>query len=326
VRPDAGRRRTLSVVAPAYNEAAVLPEFRARLVAALEDLPHPWEVILVDDGSGDGTAEAISSFHAEDPRFKAIHLSRNFGHQIAVTAGLDHASGDAVVVLDADLQDPPELIPRLVAAWEGGAEVVYGRREAREEGYGRIKALVAAAFYRILRRLSDVDIPVDTGDFRLLDRRVVEVLRTARERHRFVRGLSAWAGFRRAEVRYRREERRAGRSKYSLWGLAQLAADGVLSFSTAPLRLATLLGLASSLAAFFLIVWAIYRRLFTFYPLEAIGWASLIIVVLFIGGIQLLMLGILGEYLGRTYEEVKRRPLYVVDRTAGLAADRGADS
>lgn len=309
---------TLSVVVPVYNEEGTLAEFRRRLVAVLEPLGLDWEVVFVDDGSSDGTAGILARFHAEDPRLRALHLSRNFGHQVALSAGIDHARGDAVVTIDADLQDPPEEIPRLVEAWRAGHEIVHARRTRREAEHGRAKAALAAVFYRLLARLSEVPIPVDVGDFRLLDRRVVGVLRALPERNRYVRGLSAWTGFRQAEVLYERAPRAGGRSKYSWGRLLDLAASGLVSFSTAPLRLATCLGLASSGLAFFLILVTIARRLLFAYPLEAIGWASTMIVILFLGGLQLIMLGIFGEYIGRIYGEVKRRPLYLVDRAEGI--------
>lgn len=311
----------LSVVVPVFNEERTLPEFRRRLIAAIEPLGGDWEVVFVDDGSTDASAEVLARLHTEDPRLKALHLSRNFGHQAAISAGLDHASGDAVVTIDADLQDPPEVIPRLVEAWRAGHEVVHARRARREETYGKGKALLAAAFYRLLARLSEVPIPVDVGDFRLLDRRVVEVLRAAPERHRYVRGLSAWAGFRQAYVLYDRAPRAAGESKYGWGRLLDLAVNGLVSFSTAPLRLATVLGLVASALSFLLILVTIARRVLFEYPLEAIGWASTMIVILFLGGLQLIMLGIFGEYLGRVYGEVKHRPLYLVARTRGIEAD-----
>jgi polyisoprenyl-phosphate glycosyltransferase len=308
----------ISVVVPVFNEESCLPELRRRLAAVLDGAGLPWEIVFVNDGSRDGSAGILDDFHKADARIKCLHLSRNFGHQIAVTAGIDHAAGDAVVTIDADLQDPPELIAEMIRLWKEDFQVVYARRTRREKGYGAAKNAVAKLFYRTLALIAEVKIPIDTGDFRLMDRRVADAVRAARERNRFVRGLSVWAGFRQTEVVYDRAVRAGGESHYSLRKLALLGLDGIFSFSIAPLRIATFLGLATSAAAFLLILWGVWIRFYSYYPPEAIGWASLITVVLFMGGIQLVMLGILGEYIGRIYEEAKRRPMYLIARASGI--------
>ena len=312
----------ISVVVPCYNEEEVVGESHRRLAAALERLPgFTFEIVYVDDGSRDRTADALRAVQAADPRARVVRLSRNFGHQIAVTAGIEHAAGAAVVLIDADLQDPPEVIAEMVRLWRAGCEVVYGVRHDRE-GETRFKLWTAKLFYRLLNRLSKVKIPLDAGDFRLLDRRVVEVLRQMPERDRFVRGMVSWIGFRQAAVLYRREPRRAGRSKYPLLRMLAFAADGVISFSFAPLRLAIWTGFASILIAVAGIAWALIVRLYTDDWVK--GWASLFTAVLFLGGVQLITLGIVGEYIGRIYAEVKRRPLYVVAERRGFPAGHGA--
>ncbi len=310
----------ISVVIPVYNEEECLPILKERLEKVLSAMEIPWEIVLVNDGSRDRTGEILDRFHDEDERFRIIHLSRNFGHQMALTAGLDHAAGDAVISMDADLQDPPECLHEMIARWKGGDQIVYARRLSRERSYNVLKARVASLFYRMLSAISDIPIPPDTGDFRLMDRRVIDVLRRVRERHRYIRGLSVWAGYRQSEVVYERAERRAGQSKYSLSKLALLGLDGVISFSVVPLRLAALLGLGSTLVAFLLAAWSVWRRFCQPYPDFAIGWASLFIVVLLMGGVQLLVLGIFGEYIGRIYEESKGRPLYLIAETRGIRA------
>jgi len=302
-------RFTISVVVPAFNEEAVLPEFHRRLTAVLATLDGGWEVVYVNDGSRDGTLKVMSGF--DDPRVAVIDLSRNFGKEIAMTAGLDHARGDAVIVIDADLQDPPELIPELVARWRDGYDMVYARRSARD-GETLLKKTTAKLFYRAIQSISRVKIPEDTGDFRLLSRRAVEALKQLREQHRFMKGLFAWIGYPQVAVYYRRDPRYAGTSKWNYWRLWNFALDGITSFSIAPLKIATYFGLLTALGAFAYAVFVIYKTIAFGEPVR--GYPSLMVVVLFLGGVQLMSLGIIGEYLGRMFDETKRRPLYLVNQ------------
>lgn len=301
----------LTVVVPAYNEAAGLAAFHQRLSAVLDGLGLDCRVLYVDDGSRDATWAAIESLVADDDRVDALRLSRNFGKEAAMTAGLDHCDADAVVVIDADLQDPPELIPQLVAEWRNGHDVVYATRDARD-GESRFKRFTAAAFYRAMERLSDTAIPRDTGDFRLLSRRAVEALRQLRERQRFMKGLFAWIGYRQAAVHYHRQPRASGHSKWSYWRLWNLAVEGITSFSAAPLKLATWLGLGSACLAFVYGIYVFVKALIWGDPVQ--GYPTLMLVILLLGGVQLLALGVIGEYLGRLYAESKQRPLYFVER------------
>ncbi len=300
----------LSVVVPVYNEAEVLPALAARLFPVLERSGLRWEVVLVNDGSTDASWEVMRSLREAEPRVTLINLSRNFGHQLAITAGMDHAAGDAVVVMDADLQDPPEVIPKLVERWKEGFDVVYAVRTRRVHE-PRSKTLLAAAFYRALRWMTPVEIPVDTGDFRLLSRRAVEALRRMPERARYVRGMVAWVGFRQTGVGFERDERFAGQTKYPFRRSLAFAADGVVSFSALPLRLATSLGFLMAVAAVGYFFYALFMKLVVGSTIQ--GWTSLVAVMVFIGSAQLLCLGIIGEYVGRIYEEVKGRPLYLVE-------------
>jgi glycosyltransferase involved in cell wall biosynthesis len=306
----------LSVVVPLYNETQTLPELVRRLAAVLDGVEGEAEVILVDDGSADETPALAAEAVESDARFRVIRLSRNFGHQIAISAGLDAASGSAVVVMDGDLQDPPEVIPDLVQRWREGFEIVHAVRVSRE-GEPRLRKARAALFYRLLRRLTDTDIPADVGDFRLVDRRALEAFRSMRERNRYIRGMFSWIGFRQTTVGYAREARFAGESKYPLRKLAKLGADGVLSFSNAPLRLALRLGFAISTLAFLFAAFAVGAQLADLY--EVPGIASIVVLTAFLGGVQLIVLGILGEYIARIYDEVKARPLYLVQETRGFA-------
>jgi dolichol-phosphate mannosyltransferase len=299
----------LSAVIPLHDEQDNLIELRARLDRALETLGVSYEIVLVDDGSRDQTARLIEAWQADDPRVAAVHLSRNFGHQAAVSAGLDHARGRAVVVMDGDLQDPPELIPRLIERWRDGFDVVYAVRRRRREGL--IKRIAYAAFYRLLRAISDLDIPLDSGDFCLMDRRVVEALGQLPERRRFVRGLRSFVGFRQVGVEYDRPARRAGSSKYPFRALLGLAIDGLVSFSSYPLRLVTYLGMASAALAAVLTVW-VFVDAFQ-HQTAPRGWASTIVAVLFMGSVQLISLGIIGEYIRLIFVESKGRPSYIVD-------------
>ncbi|WP_049621915.1 glycosyltransferase family 2 protein [Frateuria defendens] len=300
----------LTVVVPAYNEADVLETFHHRLAAVLDTLPLRCAVLYVDDGSRDASWPVIETLLARDPRAGALRLSRNFGKEAALTAGLDAVEEGAAVVIDADLQDPPELIPELVAQWRAGHDVVYATRRVRE-GESRFKRFTAAAFYRTMERLSDTAVPRDTGDFRLLSRRALDALGQLRERQRFMKGLFAWIGYRQVAVHYQREPRQAGRTKWNYWRLTQLAIEGITSFSNAPLRLATWVGLGAALLAFAYGLWVLGKALLYGDPVR--GYPTLMVVILFLGGMQLLALGVIGEYLGRNYAESKQRPLYFVE-------------
>jgi dolichol-phosphate mannosyltransferase len=297
-----------SIVAPIYNEVETLPHFYERVIKVMEGLEEPFELVLVNDGSHDGSYQIMRGLHEKDPRVRVIDFSRNFGHQIAISAGLDFARGQAVVIIDSDLQDPPEVIPSMIARWKAGAEVVYAQRSSRK-GETRFKLLTASLFYRLIVRITSVPIPPDTGDFRLLDRRVVDTLITMREHHRFMRGLSAWVGFRQEAVSYSRHERFAGTTKYPLRKMIRFSLDAITSFSHLPLQLATTLGFVLAIISLLGIVIAVILRIFTG---AIVGQASTLILVLFLGGIQLIFLGIIGEYLGRIYDEVRARPLYIV--------------
>jgi len=298
-----------SIIAPIYNEKESLPELHRRVSAVMDGLGEPWELVLVSDGSSDGSTEMILELAARDERVRPVIFARNFGHQIAATAGLDYSRGDAVVIIDADLQDPPEVVADLVAKWREGYEVVYAVR-AEREGESWFKLWTASMFYHLIYRITDVKIPMDTGDFRLMDRKVVNVMNSMRERARFLRGMSAWIGFRQVGVPYKRAARFAGSTKYPLRKMLKLAMTAITGFSHAPLQLATYLGFISAgLAAIFIPI-VIIERLTG--AQAFVGQASTLVAVLFLGGVQLICLGILGEYIGRIYDEVKGRPLYIV--------------
>ena len=308
---------TLGIVIAAYNEAEALPAMHARQPRVLDAMGLPAQVVYVDDGSRDATWQVLGAIAAGDPRVRLLRLSRNFGKELALTAGLDHVDADAVVVLDADGQDPPELLPEFVARWREGHDVVYGTRASRD-GESWLKRATASAFYRTINRVSNTGIPADTGDFRLMSRRVVESLRGLRERQRFMKGLFAWVGFPNTSIAYRREARIAGRSKFNYWRLWNFALEGITGFSTAPLRVATYVGLGTALLAFGYGMWIIAKTLAWGDPVQ--GWPTMMAVVLFLGGVQLMALGVIGEYLGRLYLEAKQRPLYLVQerREPGL--------
>ncbi len=298
----------LSVVIPAFNEESNIPELHERLTAVLSSLDGDYELIFVDDGSTDGTLAVIRSLTEQDRAVGYLQLSRNFGHQAALSAGLEHAKGDAVITMDADLQHPPEVIPQLLERWKAGADIVSAiRAKGRESVF---KKLTSGVFYRVFNVISDVPMASASPDFRLYDRRVVEIIRTFRERNRFLRGLSAWVGFRQETIRFESGERSHGGSKYPVRRMIRFAKDGLTSFSTLPLRVSTYLGLVVSIVSFLYGAYAIAARflLAGYVP----GWSSIMVAVLFLGGVQLIALGILGEYLGRVYEEVKARPLYLV--------------
>jgi len=310
------KKPTLSIVAPVFNEELILPELYRRLAEALDGAGEDWELVLVNDGSSDRSFEIMRELHAADPRVRVINFSRNFGHQIAITAGADYAQGDAVIIIDADLQDPPHVILDLVAKWRQGYELVYAVRKQRK-GETWFKLFTASLFYRLINRITGVNIPLDTGDFRLMDRKVVETLRDIREYHRFMRGLSIWVGFKQTGVNYVREERFAGETKYPLRKMLRFALDGITSFSHLPLQLATYVGFVIAGLSVIGIILTIILRLSG--SQAFLGQASTLVAVLFIGGIQLISLGIIGEYLGRIYNEVKRRPLYIVREALGFA-------
>ena len=300
---------TFSVIAPVYNEAESLNELYKRIKEVLDTTQEPWELILVDDGSQDGSTTIISELAKQDERVRAVIFARNFGHQIAVTAGLDYSRGQAVVIIDADLQDPPEVILQMLEKWREGYEVVYAVRSERE-GESWFKTFTASLFYRLIYRITEVKIPLDTGDFRLMDRKVVNVLNTMRERHRFLRGMSAWVGFRQTGVEYKRAARYAGTTKYPFRKMFMLALNAITSFSYFPLQMATYVGFVAAGISIIAIPIVIILRITGYH--ELIGQASTLISVLFLGGVQLISLGILGEYIGRLYDEAKGRPLYIV--------------
>ena len=304
----------LSIVIPVCNEQGSLKELYDRLSAVLKPLNLAYEIIMVDDGSTDGSLAAISELRQADPRVKFLSFSRNFGHMVALTAGLDHAAGKAVITMDADLQHPPQLIPTLLEKWRAGAEVVNSLRKGTK-GASLFKSLSAGFFYWLLNRIARLDLPANTADYRLLDRKAVDSLKKVRERSRFLRGLVRWVGFKQVCVDYQADARFAGRTKYSTGRMIAFALDGIISFSAVPLRLATYLGLTVAGLSFLYILYAVYIRLFTSRAIE--GWTSVLVTVLFIGGVQLIFLGILGEYLSRVFEETKQRPLYIVREQAG---------
>ena len=296
-----------------YNEQEVLPAFYERLREVLDSLPCDAEILFVNDGSDDGTAAILEGLANRDGRVEVLSFTRNFGHQAALCAGLDHCRGDAAVMIDADLQDPPELIRDFHARWREGYHVVYGRRRRLEEGMA--KRAIYHFFYRVLHLLANIDIPLDTGDFSLVDRKIVDGLRALPERTRFLRGLRSWIGLRQIGIEYTRHARQSGESKYSVAKLFKLAFDGIVSFSTAPLKLALVTGLLVSAGGFLLILFLVYLRLSHSFDLP--GWTSLMVIVLFLGGIQLITIGIVGEYIARIYEEVKARPLYLLASRLG---------
>ncbi len=300
---------TYSIVAPIYNEQENLPELYRRVREVMDSTDEPWELILVDDGSTDSSTALIRALAREDKRIRPVIFARNFGHQVAVTAGLDYSRGEAVVIIDADLQDPPELILEMAEKWKQGYEVVYAVR-AEREGESWFKLWTASLFYRIIYRITDVKIPLDTGDFRLMDRKVVGVMNSMRERHRFLRGMSAWVGFKQVGVEYKRAARVAGETKYPFRKMFRLAINAVTSFSYFPLQVATFFGFISAGIAAFAIPFVIYMRVTG--SQAFFGQATTLIAVLFLGGVQLICVGILGEYIGRLYDEAKGRPLYIV--------------
>jgi polyisoprenyl-phosphate glycosyltransferase len=314
VRPE------LSLVLPVFNEEAVLDELGRRLLQFLREVGVSWEVVFVDDGSRDQSRDMLTKLCREEPRFRLVGLSRNFGHQLAITAGMDYATGDVVVVMDADLQDPPEVVLQMLAKHHEGFDVVYGVRRQRS-GETIFKRVTAAAYYRILRAMVGVPIPLDAGDFRLLSRPVVKALQALRETNRFVRGMVSWVGFRQTAVYYDRPERFAGATHYPLRKMLRFALDGIASFSTLPLRAAMWLGVGAGVVGLLVAVWAAYAKFVTHATLP--GWTALMVAICLASSAQLLMIGVLGDYVGRIYEEVKRRPLYIVQDLVNV--DRGAE-
>lgn len=301
-------QKTLSVVVPFLNEEGNLPTLYERLIKAMTDQPEALDVLFVDDGSTDGSPAWAADLARRDARVKLLRLSRNFGHQIAITAGMDHAKGDAVVIIDADLQDPPETIPEMLARWREGYDVVYAVRRTRE-GEGFFKKLFAATFYRVFHRMANIEVPMDAGDFRLVDRRVVAALREVRELHRFMRGLTCWVGFKQCAVYYERAARLAGSTKYPVWKSARLAWDAITSFSGTPLRWVTATGFVVAAAGLLLIARIIVARWLHPEGFER-GWATLVALVVFLGGLQLGAIGLVGQYVSQIFEESKKRPLY----------------
>ncbi len=312
-------RPAISIVVPVYNEQETLDALVERLGSVMERLGESFEVIFINDGSRDRSEEMLRGVHARDPRFKLVNFSRNFGHQVAVTAGLDFARGDAVIVMDGDLQDPPEVLPGMIERWREGYEVVYAVRQERKENV--LLRACYKGFYWLLHKVSYLDIPLDSGDFSLIDRRVVEVLRRMPERNRFVRGLRTWAGFRQIGYEYERAARFAGHSKYNLGRLLHLAFDGLISYSYVPLRLVSNVGMLVSLSALVYMAYLVGARLIGDVPIA--GWTSTVVIMLFLGGVQLLSLGVIGEYVGRIFDEVKQRPHYIVREVLGLEDEAG---
>jgi dolichol-phosphate mannosyltransferase len=308
---------TLSIVLPVFNEEATIPQLDRRLREMLQGLAVTWEVVFIDDGSSAKSRELLRELAGKEPRYKLVAFSRNFGHQMAITAGIDKAEGDAVVIMDADLQDPPEVIAQMLERWREGYDVVYAVRN-RRHGETLFKKASAAIFYRILRVMTGFDIPVDVGDFRLMGRSVVMTLRALRERHRFLRGMVAWVGFRQTAVYYERSSRFAGETKFSMRTMVKFAPDEITSFSVVPLKLATWFGLGAGLIAVGAAVWALWEKLSGGFVVQ--GWTTIMILVALGSSVQLLVTGILGEYVGRIYEEVKRRPLYAVAEELNLPA------
>lgn len=303
------------VVVPFLNEEDNVQPLYERLTVALGGEPETFELLFVDDGSTDRSPRRVAELADRDPRVKLLRLSRNFGHQLAITAGMDHADGDAVVIMDADLQDPPEVVPELLRRWREGHQVVYAVRSERR-GDALVKRFLAAAFYKTFRRMASVDVPLDSGDFRLVDRKVVDALREVRELHRFVRGLTCWVGFSQCAIPYARAPRNAGRTKYPLWKSTRLAWDAITSFSSLPLRWMTAIGLFVSIAGLIQAARVVIDRLLYPESMER-GWATVVALMLFLGGVQLLSLGLIGQYVGRIFEETKKRPLYLVKEKVG---------
>jgi dolichol-phosphate mannosyltransferase len=307
-----------SVVVPAYNEAEVIGETYKRLSSVMKQMNEPYELIFVNDGSSDKTAEIIAEFCADDPSVRLINFSRNFGHMPAISAGMEYACGQAVFIIDADLQDPPEIFPQMAEKWREGYHVVYGQRKKRE-GETIFKKLSAKIFYRFIRRMTSVDMPVDTGEFRLIDRKVCDAVNRLPEKNRYIRGLVSWVGFRQTAIQYVRQERFAGKTKYPLRKMVIFAMDAVTAFSYKPLKIATTLGFLISIASFIYLAVIFYQRFFTDAFIQ--GWASTMGIILLTQGIVMIVLGLIGEYIGRIYEEIKDRPAYIVQEVISKETD-----
>ncbi|OGT90922.1 MAG: hypothetical protein A2286_13190 [Gammaproteobacteria bacterium RIFOXYA12_FULL_61_12] len=312
--------QTLSLLAPMYNEAEVIEPFFNEVLPILESLPLEWEIVCVNDGSKDRTLELLWQWHEREPRIKVINLSRNFGKERALTAALDFAAGDAVIPIDADLQDPPDLIPRMVELWQQGFDVVNAVRKSRDCD-SPLKQTTARLFYRVINRISDVDIPRDVGDYRLLSRRVCEVLRSMRETHRFMKGLFSWVGFPATSLYFERKPRAAGTTKWNYWRLWNLALEGITSFSTVPLKIASYIGFIAAVLGLLYAIYLVARTLAFGDPVK--GYPSLMTAVLFFGGVQLLFIGVIGEYIARIQDEVKGRPIYVIESIRGICRSTG---
>jgi glycosyltransferase involved in cell wall biosynthesis len=309
------KKKLVSIIVPCFNEDQVIGETYFRLIEFCKLDNFDFEFIFVDDGSLDTTKDLLRSFFVKDNRVKLIFFSRNFGHQVAVSAGIEASSGDAVILIDADLQDPPEVMSDMIDLWENGYDVVYGTRVSRE-GESFFKLYTAKLFYKLLNKLSDIPIPLNTGDFRLMDRNVVNALNSMPEKDRFIRGMVSWIGFNQISLSYKRRERFAGISKYPLKKMINFGIDGIISFSSKPLKMSLFLGVSSSILSMISIFYVLLLRIFTNNWVE--GWTTLMISILFLGGVQLIGIGILGEYIGRIYKEVKRRPLYVINEKLGF--------
>ncbi len=307
-----------SVVVPVYNEQEVIAESHKRLKATMDSQPESYELVFINDGSRDRSAQMLAELCRVDKNTRLINFSRNFGHQAAITAGMDYARGDAIIIIDADLQDPPAVMLDMIAKWKEGYDVVYGKRLKRV-GETPFKKLTAKLYYRLLKSMTNVDMPVDTGDFRLIDRKVCEAMKRLNEKSRYMRGLVSWVGFRQTAVEYEREERFAGETKYPFKKMVKLAVDGITSFSYKPLKLATSVGFFISVCSFLYLLYIIYQKFFT--DQTIMGWASTVAVILFSQGIVLMMLGLMGEYIGRIYEEIKNRPIYIVREIIGEQND-----
>lgn len=310
IQSDSNDTPLLSIVAPAFNESENLDTFYSKVTTVIKDININMEIIYVNDGSRDNTLDVMLKQREKDDRICIIDLSRNFGKEIALTAGLDHASGDAIVIIDTDMQDPPELIPKFVELWLEGFDVISAKRSQRK-GESFFKKMTSYIYYRLLSKLSEIDIPLDTGDFRLISRKALEALLKLREKHRYMKGLYAWVGFRHKEIEYEREARHLGKTKWNYFNLLNLAFDGLTSFSVLPLRLASIVGVSSAMLAFTFGVFIMSKKIL--FGDAVTGYASLVVIITFIGGIQLLALGIIGEYLGRIFNETKNRPLYIVN-------------
>jgi glycosyltransferase involved in cell wall biosynthesis len=308
---------TYSIVIPIFNEENILLELHRRLRSVIDTFDAPAEVILVDDGSNDHSFDVMRELNRNDRCFKVLRLSRNFGHQVAITAGIEHATGDAVILMDGDLQDPPELVPQMIAKWKEGFHVVYAVKRSRQEHF--LKRFAFHSFYRLMHAFSSITIPMEVGNFSLMDRRVITVLQSMPERNRYISGMRAWAGFRQTGIEFDREARFAGKPKMSIRRLIDLALNGLIAFSNAPLRLAIYIGTVVAGLSFLGAGYVVYEKLFT--NKAILGWASTIVAITFIGGMTLLTLGVIGEYIGRIYDEVKQRPVYIIGEKIGFAPD-----